>query len=105
MNQPNDENNAPMETVRRPTIITLCEQPGQLLKDHGDVLNEIRDSLKRIEKNQSDFVLGTEEKPGIVSRVVGLEAFKTGFMRAMWIVLSVVLTASAVAIISPLMEK
>jgi hypothetical protein len=100
----------------KPILITLCTQHGELLKDHGNVLDKLTEAISRIEKGQIEFhasiekkldtyFLGTEDKAGIISRMVGLETFKTGCMRALWIVLSVVITASAVAIISPLMGK
>lgn len=89
---PNDENNDYMLIRKKPAFITLCEHHGETLEAHGKIMEKQNAALVRIEKKIDEYLLGTADKKGIVTRVNSLEDFKGIIIRCVWISVSVGIT-------------
>jgi hypothetical protein len=71
-----------------PDIITLCQR-------HGDDLRSINIKIDKID----ELLRGTTDKAGFSYRLTTVEKFVGVIVRAIWIIIGTVLTASTTAIV------
>jgi len=78
----------------KPQLITLCTRHGEILEEHGITISKIELGVIDINKKLDRVLLGDEEKPGIISRIVNLENFRIVLVRIFWIAGTVVITSA-----------